>query len=392
KGSARSVENVNIFEALRHCNRFITEFGGHSQAAGVNVCIDNFIALHEALEEYISQNYTAQDFIPTVYVSGVLKSAYSARFVKELEMLEPFGVGNKRPVFELDEGALAVKPVKPLSPHISIKSDKLELMYFGGSKFGCLLESRAPKKLIFEYNVSSFRGKEYVKGFVRDVIYSADAGKFIGEDALMCAVSSLSQPQAECELTEISKKAAEEAIQNCGSFGTVFVCWNYSLIESFAGADKLNAELFYPSAKNNATLILVSPMPDADLSGFSEVIFLENPAGVRLPSLNNKQVKVCKVENGNNMFKPLTCERQTLLKIFACLSANENVVEGATAEEVSKKSNLGFDKTQILLALKIFEQLSLVSFDGGRLKVIRGVKSELTNSEIYNTVLRLTTE
>ena len=52
----------------------------------------------------------------------------------------------------------------------------------------------------------------------------------------------------------------------------------------------------------------------------------------------------------------------------------------------------GYSDAQVLLALKIFEQLSLVSFDSGRLKVIRGVKKELSDSDIYNTVLRLTTE
>lgn len=392
KGSARSVENVNIFEALRHCNGYITEFGGHSQAAGVNVSIDNFEPLYEALETYISENYTAHDFIPTVYISGVLSGAYSARFVKELERLEPFGVGNKRPVFELDGSSLAVKPVKPLSPHLNVKSDSLDLMYFGGSKFSCLLESCAPKKLIFEYNVSSFRGKEYVKGFIRDIIYPDDAGKFIGEDALFNAVSLLPQPKAECEVTAVSKEETENALKNCGNFGIVFIGWNYPVIESFEGADRLPAELFYPSSKNNSSLILIAPMPDADLSGFSEVIFLENPVGVRLPTLSGKRVKVCATENGANMFKPLTCERQILLKIFAYISANENILEGVTAEEVAKKSDCGYSKAQVLLALKIFEQLSLVSFKSGRLKVIRGVKSELTNSEIYNTVLRLTTE
>lgn len=392
KGSARSVENVNIFEALKSCNEFITEFGGHSQAAGVNVNIENFESLNNALEEYISKKYAAQDFIPTVYISGVLNGTYSARFVKELEMLEPFGVGNKRPVFEIDESSLAARPIKPLSPHVSVKSDKLELMYFGGSKFIRLLESSAPKKLIFEYNVSSFRGKEYVKGFIRDVIYPDDAGKYVTEDALLSAVSLLALPKTECEVTTVTKQTAEEIILNSKSFGAVFIGWNYSVIAQFAGVGKLNAELFYPSSKNNASLILIAPMPDADLSGYSEVVFLENPVGVRLPSLEKKHVKICNFANSGNMFKPLTCERQTLLKIFALLSANENNIEGTTAEEVAQKGDLGYSKAQILLALKIFEQLSLVSFDSGRLKVIRGVKSDLNNSEIYNTVLKLTTE
>ena len=91
--------------------------------------------------------------------------------------------GNKRPAFVLNENSLIVRPIKPMSPHISIKSDKLELMYFSGSRFSQLLESAAAKKIIFEYNVSSFKGKEYIKGFIRDIIYSSESGKYITEDS-----------------------------------------------------------------------------------------------------------------------------------------------------------------------------------------------------------------
>ena len=175
KGSARSVENVNIFEALKACESFIEEFGGHSQAAGVNVAEDNFEALYSALEEYISTHYKSEDFLPTVYISGRLESGLSPKFVRELEMLEPYGVGNKRPLFALSENAVPARAVKAGSPHISVKSRKLELMYFGGSKFTRLIESGAPKEFIFEYNLSQFRGKEYIKGFIRDIVCPVNA-------------------------------------------------------------------------------------------------------------------------------------------------------------------------------------------------------------------------
>ena len=53
RGSARSIDGVNIFEALKACSEHIEEFGGHSQAAGVNVRADEFEALKSALDEYI---------------------------------------------------------------------------------------------------------------------------------------------------------------------------------------------------------------------------------------------------------------------------------------------------------------------------------------------------
>ena len=75
KGSARSVENVNIFEALKACSEYISEFGGHAQAAGVNVSADNFEKLEEALNGYLTENYRADDFVSKLYVNGVLDSS-----------------------------------------------------------------------------------------------------------------------------------------------------------------------------------------------------------------------------------------------------------------------------------------------------------------------------
>ena len=56
RGSARSIDGVNIFEALKACSDHIEEFGGHSQAAGVNVRADEFEALKEALNAYIGSH------------------------------------------------------------------------------------------------------------------------------------------------------------------------------------------------------------------------------------------------------------------------------------------------------------------------------------------------
>ena len=178
KGSARSVESINIFEALKACESLIAEFGGHSQAAGVNVADENFEPLKAALNSWLDEHYPVGAFTPTLYVSGELSGPASQKFAHELEMLEPFGVGFKRPLFCLSVGQCQVRPVKPLSPHLAVKCPYLDLMYFNGAQYSRILMSEVPKKLVFEYNVSTFRGREYVKGFVRDVVYKRESAAF----------------------------------------------------------------------------------------------------------------------------------------------------------------------------------------------------------------------
>ena len=390
RGSARSVENVNIFEALKACEKFITEFGGHSQAAGVNVSAENFDALKAALNEYMSTAYTDEDFIPTVRISGVLNGEYSPRFAKELEMLEPFGVGNKRPVFMIEERAANIRSGKAQSNHLSIADSRIDLMYFGGSRHTALIESGAPKNLIFEYNVSNFRGREYVKGFVREVIYGREAGKYATEEINLNGIVSLAYP-CETALKPITKEEIERAMAECSDFGTLFIAYEYDDLARFENSYKLEVDLFLPSAKNFVSGILISPQPDADLSGYSRIICLNN-FHVYNPSLEGKTVEYCNGGAIPSYLYELSTKREDLLKIFSSLCANVNNIRGSNVSEVAKYNDLGFPAMQSAFALNVFLQLGLISFESGSLTIYRGIKTELTNSSIYNIVRTIQAE
>lgn len=390
RGSARSVENVNIFEALKSAGEYIEEFGGHSQAAGVNVRAENLGALKKALGDYMAERYTDADFEPTVYVCGELKREFSPRFAKELELLEPYGVGNKRPVFILREGAAAVRQGKP-SPHLSIKSDKIELMFFGGSKYARLVESAAPKEYVFEYNVSVFRGREYVKGFVRDLIYDRDAGANAAEAIALNGIENLSvkAPQADTEL--LSRGEIESAMLGCPDFGTLFIADEYSALEEFPAAKRLNVELFTPSSRSFSSVILVSPQRDVDISGFSRIIYL-NRCKPALEGLAGKRVGVYRDGKIPSYVLGLSADRRDLLSIFARVSANVNNIRGSTVAEIVKNNDLGSSVYNAAFALGVFADLGLISLESGSLTVYRGIKTDLSYSETYNTVRRLIEE
>lgn len=385
KGSARSVETVNIFEALKACGQYLTEFGGHSQAAGVNVAEDEFENLSVALEEYMTSNYTEEDFIPTVYVNGSLAD-FSPKLVKEMELLEPYGVGNRRPLFTAEVSALPARPLKPFSQHLSIKNQKIEFMCFGGAKYARILESGAPKKLIYEYNISTFKGKEYVKGFVRDVIYGNEAVELSGEEIAFSLINTLSEKETGLKISTISKQEAELLMSEKAA-GTAFITWNSSVRTAYKNADKLTCELFFPSMKNFATQILAAPTDDADLSGYKRAIFLDNMfCAAHIPSLS---CEVFAIENApvSEAIQRLDADRERLLNIFAQVSVNAGNLDGATAEEVAKRNPIG-DRLQVFFALKVFEQLGLITFENGKLEVFRGVKTKLENSPLYNTVTK----
>lgn len=386
KGSARSVESINIFEALKACEDVISEFGGHSQAAGVNVTENNFEALKSALNAYLDTHYPVGAFTPTLYISGELTEPVSQKFAHELEMLEPFGVGFKRPLFCVTVESCQVKPIKYLSPHLSVKCPYIDLMYFNGACYSRILQSAVPKKLVFEYNLSTFRGKEYVKGFVRDVVYDRESTAFAPEQIARNNLELAALPAVECSTNFISVAEAEEAIADCGYYGTLFVAFNYATLTHFRGAERLEVNLFTLSNKNIASCILVSPQADCDLSGYTRIIFLDRPVAVTLPSLEGKRVDICPEYDGYANLSSLSALREDLLKTFKILSANSYNIDGATALEAAENNPLAESPLQALFALKVFEQLRLISFEGGRLTVYRGIKTDLSNSPLYNLI------
>ena len=385
KGSARSIEGVNIYEALKACSEFISEFGGHSQAAGVNVAEENFSLLEGALNDYMERTYTAEDFIPTLHVNEATGEDF-ARVARELESFEPYGVGNKRPLFCTEVGACSPRRLKPQSSHLTFRCGGVEMMFFGGAKYFELLSCPAPKKLVFEYNVSRFRGREYVRGFVRDVIYSSDCGSYAADYISANAVLRACLPAADVRPEYMPARQIERLMEeDDGGYGTLYIASDYDTLKKYPAAADLPVDIFNLSARNLINTILVAPRTDVDLSGFRRVVWLDRPHAVTLPVAARCRLIVCSDTEGGAPLGRIDGSREHMLKIFAWASANAGNLEGASAEEAAFAAESPFKVSELLFAFKVFEQLGLMSF-GMRPLVYRGVKTDLNNSALYRLV------
>lgn len=95
-GSARSVDGVNIYKAIKACGDILIAYGGHEAAAGMSVKKENLPALREALNRYMFQNHTEEDFMFKVsYDMEAEISDLDSVIVRELHRLKPFGSGNE---------------------------------------------------------------------------------------------------------------------------------------------------------------------------------------------------------------------------------------------------------------------------------------------------------
>ncbi|MGT2846646.1 single-stranded-DNA-specific exonuclease RecJ [Streptococcus massiliensis] len=104
KGSARSLEAVNIFEALDQHRDLFVAFGGHAGAAGMTLEVDKLAALSDTLSAYIKDNQLDLSSKNELFLDEELSlPELSLDTLKNFEKLAPFGMDNKKPVFYLKD-------------------------------------------------------------------------------------------------------------------------------------------------------------------------------------------------------------------------------------------------------------------------------------------------
>lgn len=98
KGSGRSIEAYNMFEGLLQCKELLTKFGGHPMAAGVSLNREDIESFRNKLND--NCKLSQEDVIPKVVIDMQMPfNKVNMAVAESLRTLEPYGVGNTRPIF-----------------------------------------------------------------------------------------------------------------------------------------------------------------------------------------------------------------------------------------------------------------------------------------------------
>jgi len=101
KGSGRSVSDVNLIEIIKQCGRFLLKFGGHAMAAGMSLFEENFnyfkTRFSEVLADTLFKKQKDEQFI--IDAKFPIDKLFENGIVEQLQRLEPFGIGNRKPIF-----------------------------------------------------------------------------------------------------------------------------------------------------------------------------------------------------------------------------------------------------------------------------------------------------
>lgn len=99
-GSARSVKNFDLYEAIYECKDLLLQFGGHKYAAGLTMLPENVEAFRNKFDEVVSKRITPEQLIPEIDIDAEIElNDVNQGFYSIIQQMAPFGPENMRPVF-----------------------------------------------------------------------------------------------------------------------------------------------------------------------------------------------------------------------------------------------------------------------------------------------------
>ena len=121
-GSGRSIRPFHLLNALESCGELFTRYGGHSHAVGFTMPSARVPELRTRMDAYAHERLTPADLEPAVDLDAVLPfDQITPELFKVLKRLEPFGVGNREPIFAASNVRLMAPPRIMKDKHVKLK-------------------------------------------------------------------------------------------------------------------------------------------------------------------------------------------------------------------------------------------------------------------------------
>ena len=189
RGSARSVEGFNIFEALTACSDDMIQFGGHPLAAGITLKEDMIEKFSADINEFAIKNYPVMPQVELTLDFKLAPSYLNLDLVDSLSVLEPYGAGNSQAVFGIYK--LRLLGVTPLSEgkHIRLdlqkKDTKIRVVKFSTPYDDFPYKPGDELNLAVKVSKNAYNGKMYLSVQAVDIrLSSLDEDKYFAEKSV----------------------------------------------------------------------------------------------------------------------------------------------------------------------------------------------------------------
>lgn len=173
RGSCRSVEGINIFEALSNCSELFETYGGHEMAAGFSIKKENIPKLELSLKKWAKENHARSKLVKKVYYDGSLsEDDIDWELMDCISMCEPYGVKNPSPLFRLSHvHPEEVKTMGKEQAHLSFKDGDLRCIAFSKGKLASSLlrDYEAGIDILAVPKINHFMGNDQIELMIKNI-------------------------------------------------------------------------------------------------------------------------------------------------------------------------------------------------------------------------------
>jgi single-stranded-DNA-specific exonuclease len=176
-GSARSVANYHLLNALESCPELFEQFGGHAAAAGMKLKTENIPAVREKLNEHGLRHLTGDDLTPELRIDALVSSqTLGLKLIDELSRFEPFGAGNPKPIFLTRDLFLCGEPQVMKEKHLKLRladatGKPFEAVWWDGVErsIGQTLKPNSRIELAYVAEANTWQGNTRLQLVVEDL-------------------------------------------------------------------------------------------------------------------------------------------------------------------------------------------------------------------------------
>lgn len=409
KGSARSVADIDIYSAISSQKEVLETFGGHKMAAGLTIKKSNFNNFLTNLNTYLSQNYSPKDFIlQKKYDRELELSQIDLKLVDDLEILEPCGCENPKPIFDIllpESTSISTMPKHPT--HITMNAENLSIIAFNSYKYLSLLRTTQNRHIQIELQENSFKGKRSVKGIAKGISTGEIVKAQDGDLLRGIYLKQLFFREGKYKATLYFKKNLENFVKQAKEdyFGWLFVCSTFESYNNFCKMldYKMAHYMFEIISNSGLNAVVLSPNSFKNFGSYKNIIFVD--------AILDKGylTEVGKYTNGR-LFVPrdmradmkiaegLKFDRQTFaecfreLSVFSSRQLNFNndyeLYKRLFVNKGTKQKTMPFK--QFVFCLSVFIDLGIFEivgdFDSFVLKENKKIFKSLDSSVIYKKV------
>ncbi|HDA8182187.1 TPA: single-stranded-DNA-specific exonuclease RecJ [Staphylococcus aureus] len=173
KGSARSIDQVSMFEILSAHQELIAKFGGHHMAAGMTMDIENIESLAEGLNKWMKELSETTSLDPVKPVDVLLtENDITIKNIRDMNRLRPFGTDFSRPIFEMDD--LSVSSVKAIGQQknhlkLTLGESNIAALFWQNGHLEPELQDEQPINILGSVQINEWNGNQSPQLIIQDI-------------------------------------------------------------------------------------------------------------------------------------------------------------------------------------------------------------------------------